>query len=118
VAQPGSHKINDWRFWLPVLAAFTGARQGELAQLEVADVKERHGIHFLHITNRGEDPDKAVKNKFSIRSVPLNATVIELGFLEHVAAVRTTGAGRVFPDAKRDTRGAFSTVSKFYQAYF
>lgn len=27
ILQPGRHKTNDWRFWLPILAAFTGARQ-------------------------------------------------------------------------------------------
>lgn len=116
--RPGTYMIRDWRFWLPVLAAFTGARQSELAQLEIADVAESEGIPYLRITNSGEDRGKSVKNKFSVRNLPLNPMVVDLGFLQYVDSVRKKGGAQVFPETNRDKRGAFADVSKFYQKYF
>ena len=34
--------------WVPLLAAFTGARLEELAQLAVTDVKLQDGVHLIH----------------------------------------------------------------------
>lgn len=118
IATPGETRACDWRFWLPILAAFTGARQGELAQLELADVREKEGIQFLRITNQGEDPLKSLKNAYSRRSIPLHSRVLELGFIPYVERIRSSGSSQIFPELLRDKRGAFADVSKFYQKYF
>lgn len=68
IHKPGSCRVRDWRFWLPILAAFTGARQAELAQLEIKDIGTQEGVYYLRVTNSGEDPGKSVKNKFSVRT--------------------------------------------------
>ncbi|MBO1502644.1 site-specific integrase [Serratia proteamaculans] len=54
---------------LVTIAAITGARLGELMQLEVSDVKEIDGITFIDINDDGEG--KSLKNKYSRRVVPL-----------------------------------------------
>ncbi len=75
-------------YWLPVLALFTGARQEELAQLAVADVRDEDGIHYLVITDEG---DGKVKTASSRRSVPLHRDVLSLGFLDYVKARKKDG---------------------------
>lgn len=65
--------------WTPLLAAYTGARIGELTQLRVEDVKEKDGIPFIRIT-----PDAGTVKTGEYRDVPLHPHLIELGFLDVV----------------------------------
>ncbi|WP_261419796.1 tyrosine-type recombinase/integrase [Serratia quinivorans] len=51
------------------IAAITGARLGELMQLEVSDLKVMDGITFIDINDNGTG--KTLKNKYSKRVVPL-----------------------------------------------
>lgn len=71
--------------WTPWLMAYTGARVGEMAQLRREDVKERDGIHYLAITDQGEE--QSTKTESSVRAVPLHPAVIAEGFLKFVATV-------------------------------
>jgi hypothetical protein len=43
-AEPGSLIIRDERFWLPLIAVFSGMRQEEICQLHVEDVRQADGI--------------------------------------------------------------------------
>lgn len=100
------------RYWLPVLAVYSGARLGELAQLAVADVID-DGIPALNITDVGEG--QSVKTRGSRRVVPLHPALIDFGFLHHVAAMRERGEQKVFPDAKIGSDGyASSRFSKWF----
>lgn len=82
-------------FWSPLLAAFTGARQGEIAQLTLGKIRRepQSGVHYILI-------DERVKNKNSIRSVPISDTLIELGFLRYAEHVRKLAAD--IPDMRAD----------------
>lgn len=76
-----SKHITAAKRWGPWLCAFTGARVTEIMQLRKSDVRQEDGIHYLHIT-----PDAgSVKNR-AYRDVPLHPQLVELGFLEFVAA--------------------------------
>lgn len=83
-------------FWSPLLAAFTGARQGEIARLTLGKIRRepQSGVDYILI-----DGDR-VKNKNSIRSVPISDTLIDLGFLRYVAHVRNLAAA--IPDVVPD----------------
>ena len=85
-------------YWLPVLALYTGARQSELGQLFVSDVKEEDGIHYLDIN--ALDEGKSVKTKGSNRRIPLHAHVIDVGFLDYVSTIKNAGHKRLFPNMK------------------
>lgn len=118
ILTPGCIEIRDWRYWLPLLAAFSGARQSELAQLEIADIRRADGIDYINITGTGGDKAKAVKSAAAERNVPLHSTLVAMGFLKYVAGLRTAGHSRVFPELSRDTNGQFGNVSRFYQKVF
>ncbi|NRP45532.1 hypothetical protein XMV225_002714 [Aliiroseovarius sp. xm-v-225] len=111
----GQYLVRDWHYWLPLLAAFTGARLGELVQLETADIKKEGDINFIRITDEGIDPQKSTKNRQSKRSVPIHSILLELGFIQYVAS---HAEGRLFPELRRNTRGHFGAASKFFQSYF
>jgi integrase len=91
---PGSLVIRDEKFWLPLLAVFTGARQEELCQLHVEDVRHEDGIWLLDINTRGP---RRLKNKTAVRLIPLHGELIKIGFPSYVDERRRVGDIRVFP---------------------
>lgn len=95
---PGDRRIRDWRFWVPLIGLFTGARLGEITQLMCVDVQSKHDIWFFDITDESDDGnEKSLKRDSSRRVVPIHSRLIEAGLLEYVEARRTVG-GRLFPE--------------------
>lgn len=85
--------IAPWKRWLPWLAAATGSRIGEMAQLHGAHIANENGIAVVRISPA---PDAgSLKNAGSERAVPLHPALIEQGFLAFVAA---RGTGPLFYD--------------------
>jgi hypothetical protein len=124
---PFAHDETGWRFWLPVLALFTGARPNEMAQMLVADLKQtEEGIWYLDIeatTDEDEDSNgaaKTLKTATSRRKIPLHPEVIKLGFVQFVEQRKKSGVGpRLFPDLKPDTYGNHATyaLKRFREVY-
>jgi len=120
---PGSFLIRDHRFWVPLVALYSGARLNELGQLEVRDVQEIGGIPCFRITSQSDlhsgENIKILKTKSSARSVPLHPMLKALGFLEYVAARRAAGDFRVFPNWHKGKDGTYSSVfSKSFNGQF
>ncbi len=78
----------DAKRWTPILAAYTGARIGELTQLRVEDLGEKDGIPFIRIT-----PEAGTVKTATYRDVPLHPHLVELGF---VAFAKAKGRGALF----------------------
>lgn len=76
---PGAHKIRDWRYWLPLILAFTGARLNEIVQLNIHDLQQVDGIWTFAITDRGEG--QSLKTSTSARLVPVHPKLLDLGLL-------------------------------------
>jgi integrase len=74
--------------WTPFLAAYTGARIGELTQLRVEDVQRSGEICFIRIT-----PEAGSVKSGAFRDVPLHQHILDLRFLDYV---KTVGAGPLF----------------------
>ncbi len=104
IALSGNVLIRDHRYWVPLIMLFSGARPAEIAQLNVADVRQQHGHPIMHITTEG-DGDKSVKTAGSMRVLPLHPELVRLGFLDYHAAIKAAGETRLFPLAKRNSRG-------------
>lgn len=99
-------------FWLPLIAAYTGARREEVAQLYVNDVRQTsEGRWFIRIID--DRPDKSVKTNSSRRDVPLHDDLIALGILE---LVRDKDANtRVFPQLLKVSDGFAGIISKMWR---
>lgn len=76
--QPGSEIIQDAHYWIPLIAAYTGARREEIAGLHAADVQEHGGIWCFKFE---ENVERSVKTDASGRLVPIHPHLIELGIL-------------------------------------
>ena len=66
--------------WAPLLALYLGARREEIGQMQCRDVTEIDGEWIIRITDEGENGK--VKNRDSLRNIPLHSVVIEAGFLD------------------------------------
>lgn len=105
--KPGTHKIRDWRFWIPMIAAFTGARLNEIAQLAVSDVTQVDGVWAFSITDGGEA--QSLKNKQSRRQVPIHPQLIALGILDVHRQALEVGEADLFYKIPLDRDGRRST---------
>jgi integrase len=99
---PGTFKCRDWRYWLPIVGYFTGARIREICQLQIDDVKEADRIVYLDING---DDDKSVKTKAACRRVPIHNALRSLGFLSYVQHVRKTGSKSLWPKLPAAVQG-------------
>lgn len=105
-ADPGHTDMRHthW-YWLPLLGLYTGARLNELCQLRVNDVAVQDNIPYIQIHEEGENQRTKGHTK---RKVPLHSELIRLGFLQHVANVRSLKQEQVFPAIRYSERGYFS----------
>lgn len=94
--------MSPHRWWGTMLGLYTGARVNEIAQLYLDDVREISGVWgiFLWKSSRGQK----IKNKASIRFVPLAQPLLDAGFLQFVEDMRASGHPRMFPHLPAGTR--------------
>lgn len=67
------HSGKPYHYYVPTLAAITGARLNEIAQLQVKDIRATEaGTTYIHINEDGSNlTGKSIKNAHSDRCVPL-----------------------------------------------
>lgn len=94
---PGPEIIRDALYWMPLIAAYTGARREEIAGMMREEIGEVGGYPVWHIRPNDE---RGLKSSAGERVIPLHPHLIELGLLDHAAE------GRMFPDLGRKHAGA------------
>lgn len=95
---PGDVIVRDWLYWIPLIAAYSGARREEICGLETADVSETDGIPVLLIRANAR---RGLKNPQSERVVPIHSHLIELGFLDFAGDQRNACRADLFHDLRR-----------------
>ncbi|MGY2196904.1 site-specific integrase [Pseudomonas gingeri] len=106
---------HPWRFWLPLLGRFTGARLEELCQLHVTDFVTLQGFECIRIDDGHQTQN--LKNSSSRRTLPIHPTLIQLGLLDHLNNQRIQGSDRLFPELE-PVRGKLGHApSKWFSRY-
>lgn len=112
---PGEVKIRDWRFWVTLIAAFTGARLNEITQLEIADVRQEAGIWVFDIS---DEDGRSLKTTTSRRQVPIHPMLIHLGLLEFRERMSHSGHSALFHDIPVDIDGRRSQrAGKWFRTF-
>lgn len=118
VHKPGTATICDWRYWLPICLLYSGARTGEIAQLECNDIRQEHDVWIFDLVESNENEDKRLKNLPSRRIIPIHQILINAGFLDYVKKMARANQLRVFPSIEPGPRGDWSyKPSKFWASY-
>jgi len=103
-------------YWIPLIAAYTGMRCGEIVQLRHTDILNADGIPYFSVN---DDADKKIKTKFSERRIPIHPRLKDWGFLDFLAERRSDKPNdRVFHEIKitsnNDPSNAFSKAFARY----
>lgn len=88
---------SDTHKWGTLIGMFSGMRLNEVAQLDLADIKQDGEVWYFDVTTGGNE-SKSLKTIASERRVPLHRRLIDCGLLEFVTEQRNRGTVRLFPD--------------------
>lgn len=118
--KPGNQHANDWRKWAPLVAMFTGARIGEIAQLRIGDVRQEHGVWMIHIAH-DDSAGQSTKSGHS-RPAAVHSKLEAIGFLAFVEHQRKRAGGdglaQLFPELKPNNRGQIGAEpSRWWRDY-
>ena len=98
-----------YRFWVPLVALFTGARMGEVCELDVSHIKTNGKIWWINMLNSKVKPLRRY-------DVPVHQELVKAGFIEFVKRKKAKGETKLFPDAPIGAvgRNAYSPVSQWF----
>lgn len=104
-------KISAWKYWIPIIALYSGMRLEEISRLRVENFAEHDGINTIEITPDGE---WVGKTDAALRVIPIHPTLINLGLLKFVEHRHKAGFAMLFDltrqgDGYGDTPGAWFT---------
>ena len=103
------------RYWIPLIACYSGMRLNEICQLYVDDVKQVEGIWCFSVNGA---KDKRLKNAASERMVPVHPKLIDLGFMEHCKTIQETLAPRLWMNLTwTDVNGYSNSFGNWYQRF-
>ena len=117
---PGPNIIRRGRFWVPLIALWTGMRLGEVCQLRTNDVTAYEGVPVILINDAGEPGEdegdrKRIKTAAGKRFVPVHPELERIGLLVFAEHMKSKGETRLFPEIAPDTLGYLSgTFSKWF----
>ena len=129
--QPFAYDEDGWRFWLPLISLFTGARPNEICQLEVHDIRQTDaGAWYFDIAIMSDDDAdagerrgverKKLKTLYSRRKIPIHTQLVRMGILRFVMERRKAGQTRLFPTLKPSAAGYLSEypMKRFRETFF
>lgn len=117
---PGPARPRRGRFWVPLIALFSGMRLNEICQLHVADIHRLDGVDCFFVTEGPSDIDngKRLKTVASERFIPVHPMLIEIGFMTFVEQRRAAGAVRLFSELQKSSTGYYSDpFSKWFRRF-
>lgn len=111
------YKKESYR-WATLIAMYSGARQNEICQLQLKDIKQVEDIWVIEFTEEGEE-NKRLKSSAARRTVPVHSHLIELGLLNYHARRQAQGHDRLFPDFTYSPKAGYGDkLSKWFNRTF
>lgn len=98
--------LNPHQYWGVLIGLYTGARLEEIAQLHLDDVKQEDGIWYFDINDKGAT--KTLKNKSSIRRVPIHPALFDMGFETYLNDLKKNKSERLFPTLQYNKKHGYS----------
>ncbi len=100
------------RFWIPVIAMYTGMRLDEICQLHLEDIREVDGILCFDINDGGQ---RKVKTSAGKRIVPVHPELVNRGFLRYLEEQKSRGAIQLWENLRPNKYGYWGkSFGKWY----
>ena len=103
-AKPGPNRPRRHRFWIPLIALFSGMRLNEICQLHRSDLYQAND-HWVFRLWADDEVGRTLKNDGSERFVPVHPQLIKIGLIDYLETVPTTSE-RLFPELKGNPDGS------------
>ncbi len=111
--KPGALLTKDGKYWVPLIALYSGMRMGEIVQLLRSDIREEGGVWYFDVN---KEEEKRIKTSSSKRRIPVHRILIEGGFLHFVEVIKN--GDRIFSDIEPGRDGYYShNLSKWWGRY-
>lgn len=105
----------SYQKWGALLGLFTGARLNEIAQLNVADIKQADDIWYFDINDDGKN--QRLKSNAAKRKIPIHIELIRIGFLEYVKKQKPSG--QLFPELRYTEKDGYGRkISRWFNGTF
>lgn len=103
------------RYWIPLIAMYSGLRLDEICQMYIEDVQRVDDIWCFSVNN---DKDKKLKTLSSKRVIPIHPKLINIGFIEYVEGLKKSGVPRLWMNlSRRDADGYGNAFGKWFQRF-
>lgn len=103
------------RFWIPIIAMYSGMRLDEISQLYVEDVQQVDDVWCFNIN---AEKDKKLKNPASKRIVPIHPVLISSGLLHYVDGIKRSGDPRLWMNLSwRKADGYGNAIGNWYRRF-
>jgi integrase len=114
------HQERPHLAWVPLIAAWSGARQGEICGLRVSDIDVYHRIPYMIITEEDDNGNivKNVRGEASRRLVPLHPILVEMGLLQFVAMRKAQGKELLFELRPKGSDESVPLTGEYYGQSF
>lgn len=119
-SKPGPNVVRRGRFWVPLIALFSGMRLNEICQLTLDDFVHEDGVDIILIRGEEDDETKRVKTEAGHRFVPVHPELRRVGLLSYVEKRRRRDrpTALLFPDLPLGSTGYRSDpFSKFFARF-
>jgi len=122
--------FRPYYYWLPLIGLHCGARLNEISQLYLDDIIEYETDKFyifvsdatpetVNTKKPTKAHDKSIKNPNSKRVIPIHPLLIELGLVDYVKALKSTGEERLFPELIYDeVKGYGKAAGRWFNEHF
>ena len=103
------------KWFVPLIALFTGMRLNEICSLEPQDIVEVDGVPCFTVS---DGADKHLKTEASRRLIPIHQALLKMGLLRVANIRQREGSKKLFPELARSKNGHYSVeFSKWYGRY-
>jgi integrase len=97
--KPTTYNVQSALQWAAVIGPYAGMRIEELAAMNASDIyqeiADESGKEKVWVFDVHNGDNRALKNRASIRKIPIHSELVRIGFLQYVAALPK--GGKLFP---------------------
>lgn len=90
------------KFWIPLIAAFSGCRLNEACQLYCEDIRQDGDVWVFHFNDNHDD--QSLKGSFA-RLTPIHPALLAAGIVEYATQQKDSGHTRLFPELTLSDNG-------------
>ena len=114
--RPTTRDIGEAAYWVPVIMYYTGARLSEICQLHTPHVYFDKNRGYSVISIEESHGATSVKERSSVRLIPVPEALVELGFTEYVNNLPS--GSPLFPSKRQATKPIKSgNFTKWWSEY-